>query len=112
MSLEMSHTVQMNSFWGAMSPQGSLFKTQDGVPCGVVRHGVHPQPSSGCFHHCQHTVLALAGLQQCDAIDMPALPIFLFWPLSLIPQGLHLLGLPDCSTRFTVTIILGYSVHG
>lgn len=60
--LEMSHTVQMNSFWGAMSPQYSLFKTQEDVLCNGVRHGVLLQPSSGCFHHCQHLVLALAGL--------------------------------------------------
>lgn len=75
---EMSHIVQLNSFWGAMWPQDLLFKAQDGVLDNDMRHRLCLQPSSVCFHHCQHTVLVLVDLWQCDVINLPGFPILIF----------------------------------
>jgi len=44
-----------------MCPQDLLFKAQDGVLGGGMGHRIGFQPSGGCFHHCEHTALALAG---------------------------------------------------
>lgn len=66
-----------------MLPQDLLFKAQDGVPGSVVRLGVHLQPSSHCFYHCKLAALALVDLWECDVINLPSLPIFVFQPLSI-----------------------------
>jgi len=76
--LGMSPVVRINSFWGAMSPQDLIFKAQDGIPGGAMRHGICFEASSVCFHHCKHLALALVSLWECDIINLPGLPIFVF----------------------------------
>jgi len=61
--------------------------------------------------NCKHMVLALVGLWQCDIVNLPSLPIFIFQPSSSIPLGLYLLGLLDCSTCFTFMDNLCDGVH-
>jgi len=75
---KMSPVVQLNHFGGAMSPQDLFFKVQDGIPGGGMVHRVGFQPSGGGLHHCEHIALALAGLWQCDVVNLPSLPIFIF----------------------------------
>ena len=109
---EVSPIVRLNPLWGAVSPQDSLFKAQDGVPGGGVGHWMSFEPSSGCFHHCEHVALALAGLWQCDVVDLPGLSILLFHPSIFIPLGLHPFGLFDRSTRLTSVDDLCDGVNG
>jgi len=73
---KVSPIVQLNSFGSAMSPQ--FFQVQDGIPGGGMGHRVGFQPSGGGLHHCEHIALALAGLWQCDVVNLPSLPIFIF----------------------------------
>ena len=75
---KMSPVVQLISFWGAMLPRDLFFKIQDSIPGGGMGHRVGFQPSGGGLHHCEHTALALAGLWQCDVVNLPSLPIFIF----------------------------------
>ena len=72
---KVSPVLQLNSFGSAMSPQDLFFKAQDGIP--GMGHRVGFQPSSGGLHHCEHIALALAGLWQCDVVNLPSLPIFI-----------------------------------
>jgi len=75
---KVSPVVRFNFFRNAMSPQGLFFQAQDGIPGGGMGHRVGFQPSGGGLHHCEHTALALAGLWQCDVVNLPSLPIFIF----------------------------------
>lgn len=88
-TFEMSPTVCLNSFRGAMSPLDLLFNDQDGVLGSGVRHKWLFPPLS---------VLALLGLQQCDVIHLPGLLTFLIQPSAPLPQRLYPLGLLDSST--------------
>lgn len=74
----MSLIVQLTSLKGAMSQQDLLFKAQDGVPGGGMRHRVPLQQPSGCALICRHVVLALAGLGECDIINLPVPSVFFF----------------------------------
>jgi len=96
--LEMAPIVQIHSFWVAMSPLELLFKIQDSVPGSGTGHVTGFHPSSGCFHHYEHTALALAGLWESVIINLPGLSIFVFQPSSSIPLRFYLSGLLDCST--------------
>ena len=109
---EMSLIVWLSSFWGGMSPQDLLFKAQDSVLGGGMGHRILFQLSSGCFHHCEHMALALAGLWKCDIISLPGLAIFIFHPSSSVPLRLYLLGFLDCSACFTFMDNLCDGVHG
>jgi len=109
---EMSPFVSVSSFSGGMSPEHLLFKAQDSVLGGSMQHGIGLQPSSGCFHHCDHIALALVGLWQCDIINLPSLPLFTFQPWSPMPERLYLLGLLECNACFTFVDNLCDSVHG
>ena len=95
---EMSPIVRLSSLWGAMSPQEFVFETQDSVPGGGVGDRICFQPASRCFYNCKHMALALVGLWECDIVNLPGLPIFIFQPSSPIPQRLYPLRLLDCST--------------
>jgi len=75
---KVSPVVRLNSFGSALSPQDLFFQAQDGIPGGGMGHRVGFQPSGGGLHHCEHTALALAGLWQCDVVNLPSLPIFIF----------------------------------
>jgi len=75
---KMSSVVRLDSFRSAMSPQDLLFQAQDGIPGGGMGHRVGFQPSGGGLNHCEHIVLALVGLWQCDVVNLPSLPIFMF----------------------------------
>jgi len=75
---KVSPVVRLNSFGSAMSPQDLCFQAQDGIPGGGMGHRVGFQPSGGGLHHCEHMELALAGLWQCDVVNLPSLPIFIF----------------------------------
>jgi len=75
---KMSPVVRLNSFGSAMLPQDLFFKAQDGIPGSGMGHRVVFQPSGGGLHHCEHIVLALAGLWQYDVDNLPSLPIFIF----------------------------------
>ena len=70
-----------------------------GVPCrhrtcfpsvvgSGMGHRVCFQPSGGCFHHCKYMALAVAGLRECDIINLPDFPTVIFQPLSSIPERL------------------------
>jgi len=61
-----------------MSPQDLFFLAQDGIPGGGVGHRVGFQPSGGGVQHCEHIALALAGLWQCDVVNLPSLPYLYF----------------------------------
>jgi len=95
-----------------MSPQDLLFKAQDGVAGGGIGHRIGFQASGGCFHLCEHMVLALAGLWNCDSINLAGLPGFPFQPSSSISLRLCLLGFLDCSARFAFMDDLCDSIHG
>jgi len=75
---KVSPDVLFSSFGSAMLPQDFFFQAQDGIPGGGMGHSVGFQPSGGGLHHCEHTALALAGLWQCDVVNLPSLPIFIF----------------------------------
>jgi len=75
---KVSPIVQLNSFGSAMSPQDLFFQAQYGIPGSGMGHRVGFQPSGGGLHHCEHIALALAGLWQCDAVNLPSLPVFIF----------------------------------
>jgi len=75
---KVSPVVRLSSFGGAMSPHDLIFKAQDGIAGGGMGHRVRFQSSGGGLHHCEHMALALAGLWQCDVVDLPSLPIFIF----------------------------------
>jgi len=75
---KMSPFVQLSSSGSAMSPQDLFFQAQDGIPGGGMGHRVGFQSSGGGFHNCEHIALALAGLWQCDVVNPPSLPIFIF----------------------------------
>ena len=70
--------VRLNSFGTAMSPQDLFFQAQDVIPGSGMGHRVGFQPSGGGLHHCEHIALALAGLWQCDVVNLPSLPLFIF----------------------------------
>lgn len=94
-----------------MFSQDLFLKGQNGVLGSGVKNGVCLQPPNHVFYHCQHIMLALAvSLQQCDAIDLPGLPI-LTLTTTPQPQELYPLGLLDHSTLFTIMDYSGYSVH-
>jgi len=76
--VKMSPVVQLCSDGGSLSPQNLYFTSQDGIPGGGMGHRVGFQPSSGGLHHREHIALALAGLWQCDIVNLPSLPIFIF----------------------------------
>jgi len=88
--LEMSPVVGLSSFWVAMSPQTYVlfFKAQGRVPDGGVAHRTCFQASGDCLPLCKHMALALAGLWECDTINLPGLPKFVFQPLLSRPQTL------------------------
>ena len=75
---KVSPVVRLHSFGSAMSPLELIFKAQDGIPGSGMGHRVGFQPSGGSLHHCEHIVLALMGLWQCDVVNLPSLPIFIF----------------------------------
>jgi len=75
---KVSPVVRLYSFWSAMSPQDLFFQAQDGIPGGYMGHRVGFQSSGGGLHHCDHIALALVGLWQCDLVNLPSLPIFIF----------------------------------
>jgi len=75
---KVSPVVQLNTFRSAVSPQDLFFKAQDVIPGSGMGHRVGFQPSGGGLHHCEHIALALAGLWQCDVVNLPSLPIFTF----------------------------------
>jgi len=76
--VKVSPVVRLSSFGNAMSPQDLFFQAQDGILGGGMGHRVGFQPSSGGLHHCEHIALALAVLWQCDVVNLPSLPIFIF----------------------------------
>jgi len=61
-----------------MSPQDLFFKAQDSIPGAGMGHRVGFQLYGGGLHHCEKIALALAGLWQCDVVNLPSLPIFIF----------------------------------
>jgi len=71
-----------------MSPQNLLFKAQDATPGSSTGHGMGFQPSSGCLHHGKHIAFTLAGLRECDIVNLPGLFILTFQPLPPIPERL------------------------
>ena len=71
---KLSPVVRLNYFRSAMSPQDLLFKAQDSIPGGGMGHRAGIQPSGGSLHYCEHIALALAGLWQCDVVNLPSLP--------------------------------------
>jgi len=75
---KVSPVVRLHSLGSAMSPQDLFFQAQDGIPGGGVGHRVGFQPSGGGLHHGEHTALVLAGLWQCDVVNLPSLPVFIF----------------------------------
>jgi len=75
---KVSPVVRLIFLGSAMSPQDLLFQAQDGIPGSGMGHRVGLQPSGGGLHHCEHTALALAGLWQCDVLNLQSLPIFIF----------------------------------
>jgi len=75
---KVSPVFRLNSFGSAMLPQDLFFKAQDGILGGGMRHRVGFQPSSGGLYHSKYIALALAGLWQCDVVNLPSLPIFIF----------------------------------
>jgi len=70
--------VQLISFGSAMSPQDLLFKAHDGIVGDGMAYRVGLQPCGGGLHHSEHIALALAGLWQCDVVNLPSLPVFIF----------------------------------
>jgi len=74
---KVSPVVRLNSFGSAMSPQDLFFQAQDGIPGSGMGHRVGFQWSSGGLKHSEHIALALAGLWQCDVVNLPSLPIFI-----------------------------------
>jgi len=75
---KMSPFVQLHSFRSVMSPQDLFFKANDAIPGSDMGHRVGFQPSGGGLHHCEHLALALVGLWQCDIVNLPSQPIFMF----------------------------------
>ena len=75
---KMSPVVRLNSFTSAMSPQDLFLQAHDGIPGSGMGHRVGFQPPGGGLHHCEHIALALAGLWQCDVVNLPSLPVFIF----------------------------------
>jgi len=75
---KVSPIVRLNTFRSAVSVQDLFFKAQDGIPGSGMGHRVGFQPSSGGLHHCEHIALALAGLWQCDVVNLPSLSLFIF----------------------------------
>ena len=61
-----------------MSPQDLFFQGQVGILGSGMGQRVSFQPSGGGLHHCEHMALALAGVWECDIINLPSLPIFIF----------------------------------
>jgi len=75
---KVSPVVRLISFGSGMSLQDLFFLAQDGIPGSGMGHRVGFQPSGGGLHHCEHIALALAGLWQCDVVNLLSLPIFMF----------------------------------
>lgn len=73
---EISLIVHLTSLRAALSQQDLLLKGQDGVPGGGRRHRASLQPSSGCAAVCKHVVLALAGVGECDVMDLQTSPLY------------------------------------
>jgi len=57
-----------------MSPQDLLFKAQDSVPSGGMGRKVGFQLSGDCLHHCKHITFTLAGLRECDIVNLSRPP--------------------------------------
>jgi len=75
---KVSPIVRLNSFGNAMLPQDLFFQAKEGILGGGMGHRVGFQPSGGGLHHCEHLALALADMWQCDVVNLPSLPIFIF----------------------------------
>lgn len=71
-----SPIVHLTSLRAAVSQEDLLLKGQDGVPDGGRRHRASLLPFSGCAAICKPVVLALAGLGECDVMDLQTSPLY------------------------------------
>jgi len=108
---EMSPITGLNSFWGAMSPQDLLLKTQYGVSGSSMGCCIRFKTPSGCLHHGKHIMLNIMSSLQGDGINLPCLPIFILLQSPFPPERFQPLGLFNCRTCVTVMNHLCSSIH-
>jgi len=88
-----------------------FFKAQSSVLGGGMGHRIRFQLSDDCFHTV-NTWYLLWCLWECDRINLPGLPIFIFQPSSSIPKRLYPFGSPSHSAYFTFMDNPCNSIHG